>query len=50
MSTALCISFGALGFVALKHAGLSGRDKAGVSSIHSAIGLAEEQRVGRLDA
>ena len=45
LSTVACGTLGALGYLAVKHSGLQMKDTAAVSSLHDAIGLAQQQRV-----
>ena len=45
LSTVACGTIGALGYMAVKHSGLQMKDTAAVSSLHDAIGLAQQQRV-----
>lgn len=47
LSTLACGTIGALGYMAVKHSGLQMKDTAAVSSLHDAIGLAQQQRVSR---
>eukprot|EP00891_Asterochloris_glomerata_P005350 jgi/Astpho2/5350/Aster-x0250 len=44
LSTLACGTIGALGYMAVKHSGLQMKDTAAVSSLHDAIGLAQQQR------